>query len=66
MNIEDVIEDGLSFVENVIIKVCYVFKILGKLVIVDDFGICVLVLDGVLGIYFVCYVGEYGDDVVNN
>lgn len=30
--------------------------------IVDDFGLEVDYLNGVLGIYFVCYVGEYVSD----
>lgn len=38
---------------------------IGLLVIVDDFGLVVDVLGGVLGIYFVCYVGDYVIDESN-
>lgn len=44
------------FIENVLIKVCYVLWFIGLLVIVDDLGLCVCVLCGVLGVYLVCYV----------
>lgn len=54
------------FVENVLIKVCYVVCLIGLLVLVDDFGVCVNVLGGVFGVYFVCYVGEFKLDVNNN
>lgn len=48
----------MIFIENVILKVCYVVKVIVLLVIVDDFGLVVDVFGGVLGIYFVCYFGE--------
>src|SRR5690606_22100722 len=44
LNIEDAIEDGLSFVENAIIKARHASKISGKPAIADDSGICVPVL----------------------
>ncbi len=37
LNIEDAIEDGLSFVENAIIKARHASKISGKPAIADDF-----------------------------
>ncbi len=49
MNIEDAIEDGLSFVENAIIKARHASKISGKPAIADDSGICVPVLGGAPG-----------------
>lgn len=48
-----------------LLKVCYVVKIMGLFIIVDDFGLLVKVLNGVFGLYFVCYVGEEGNDEVN-
>lgn len=54
-----VFEIGIIFVENVIIKVCYVVKEIGLFVIVDDFGLVVDLLGGVLGIYLLCFVGEF-------
>jgi XTP/dITP diphosphohydrolase len=57
LNIEDAIEDGLSFVENAIIKARHASKISGKPAIADDSGICVPVLDGAPGIYSAHYQG---------
>ena len=66
LNIEDAIEDGLSFVENAIIKARHASKISGKPAIADDSGICVPALDGAPGIYSARYAGEHGDDAANN
>ena len=66
LNIEDAIEDGLSFVENAIIKARHAAKISGKPAIADDSGICVPVLGGVPGIYSARYAGEHGNDTANN
>ena len=66
LNIEDAIEDGLSFVENAIIKARHASKISGKPAIADDSGICVPVLGGAPGIYSARYAGEHGDDAANN
>ncbi|MBU3848829.1 MAG: RdgB/HAM1 family non-canonical purine NTP pyrophosphatase [Candidatus Acinetobacter avistercoris] len=66
LNIEDAIEDGLSFVENAIIKARHAAKISGKPAIADDSGICVPVLGGAPGIYSARYAGEHGDDAANN
>ncbi len=66
LNIEDAIEDGLSFVENAIIKARHASKISGQPAIADDSGICVPVLGGAPGIYSARYAGEHGDDAANN
>ena len=50
LNIEDAIEDGLSFVENAIIKARHASRISGKPAIADDSGVCVPSLDGATGI----------------
>lgn len=63
--IEDVEEMGVIFVENVMLKVEVILFVLNKLVIVDDLGFVIDVLNGELGVYFVCYVGENKDDNVN-
>jgi XTP/dITP diphosphohydrolase len=44
LNIEDAIEDGLSFVENAIIKARHASKLSGKPAIADDSGLCVPIL----------------------
>lgn len=66
LNIEDAIEDGLSFVENAIIKARHASKVSGKPAIADDSGICVPVLGGAPGIYSARYAGEHGNDAANN
>jgi XTP/dITP diphosphohydrolase len=66
LNIEDAIEDGLSFVENAIIKARHASKISGKPAIADDSGICVPVLGGAPGIYSARFAGEHGNDAANN
>jgi len=66
LNIDDAIEDGLSFIENAIIKARHASRISGKPAIADDSGICVPLLDGAPGIYSARYAGEHGDDLANN
>lgn len=66
LNIEDAIEDGLSFIENAIIKARHASRISGKPAIADDSGICVPILGGAPGTYSARYAGEHGDDAANN
>jgi len=66
LNIEDAIEDGLSFIENAIIKARHASRISGKPAIADDSGICVPILGGAPGIYSARYAGEHGNDAENN
>ena len=66
LNIPDAIEDGLSFIENAIIKARHASKISGKPAMADDSGICVPVLGGAPGIYSARYAGEHGNDSKNN
>jgi len=66
LDIEDAIEDGLSFVENAIIKARHASKLSGKPALADDSGLCVPILGGAPGIYSARYAGEHGNDVANN
>lgn len=66
LNIEDAIEDGLSFIENAIIKARHASRISGNPAIADDSGICVPILGGAPGIYSARYAGEHGNDAENN
>ena len=66
LNIEDAIEDGLSFVENAIIKARHASKLSGKPAIADDSGVCVPILGGAPGIYSARFAGEHGNDAANN
>ena len=66
LDIEDTIEDGLSFIENAIIKARHASRISGLPAIADDSGICVPVLGNAPGIYSARYAGEHGNDDKNN
>lgn len=66
MNIEDAVEDGLSFIENAIIKARHASRISGRPAIADDSGLCVPVLGNAPGIYSARYAGEHGNDANNN
>ncbi|WP_227429156.1 RdgB/HAM1 family non-canonical purine NTP pyrophosphatase [Psychrobacter sp. I-STPA6b] len=66
LNIEDAVEDGLSFVENAIIKARHASRISGLPAIADDSGLCVPILGNAPGIYSARYAGEHGNDAKNN
>ena len=66
LDIEDAIEDGLSFVENAIIKARHASKFSGKPALADDSGLCVPILGGAPGIYSARYAGVHGNDAANN
>ena len=66
LDIEDAVEDGLSFVENAIIKARHASRISGLPAIADDSGLCVPVLGNAPGIYSARYAGEHGNDDKNN
>ncbi|WP_434352858.1 RdgB/HAM1 family non-canonical purine NTP pyrophosphatase [Psychrobacter sp. HD31] len=57
LDIEDAIEDGLSFVENAIIKARHASRISGLPAIADDSGLCVPALGNAPGIYSARYAG---------
>ena len=64
--IPDAIEDGMSFVENAIIKARHAAKLTGLPAIADDSGIAVDALGGEPGIYSARFAGEPSDDAANN
>lgn len=66
LDIEDAVEDGLSFIENAIIKARHASRISEKPAIADDSGLCVPVLGNAPGIYSARYAGEHGNDALNN
>lgn len=64
----EIIEDGADFKENALIKARAVFKALNEddvVVIADDSGISIDVLDGKPGIYSARYAGEGATDKDN-
>ncbi|MGP4717379.1 RdgB/HAM1 family non-canonical purine NTP pyrophosphatase [Psychrobacter sp. T6-6] len=66
LDIDDAVEDGLSFVENAIIKARHASRISGLPAIADDSGLCVPALGNAPGIYSARYAGEHGNDAKNN
>lgn len=66
LNIEEAIEDGLSFVENAIIKARHASRSSGLPALADDSGLCVPLLGNAPGIYSARYAGDHGNDQKNN
>ncbi|MFZ3076713.1 MAG: RdgB/HAM1 family non-canonical purine NTP pyrophosphatase [Psychrobacter glacincola] len=66
LDIDDAIEDGLSFIENAIIKARHASRVSGLPAIADDSGLCVPALGNAPGIYSARYAGEHGNDDKNN
>ena len=66
LGIQDAIEDGLSFVENALIKARHAAKASGHAALADDSGLCVPILGGAPGIYSARFGGEHGNDALNN
>ncbi|WP_022963588.1 RdgB/HAM1 family non-canonical purine NTP pyrophosphatase [Halopseudomonas pelagia] len=62
---EEAVEDGLSFVENAIIKARHACSASGLPALADDSGIAVDALAGAPGIYSARYAGA-GGDAANN
>jgi len=60
--IPQVVEDGLTFVENAVKKACEVAVAVGRAVIADDSGLEVFALGGAPGVWSARYAGEGGDD----
>lgn len=66
LGIEDAVEDGLSFIENALIKARHAARLSGHAALADDSGLCVPILGGAPGIYSARFGGEHGNDVLNN
>ena len=62
---DDIVEDGLTFEENAMIKARAVSKH-GYIGVADDSGLAVDALGGAPGIYSARYAGEHGNDKMNN
>lgn len=63
----DVEETGSTFMENSEIKASEIFKIAhGNMVLADDSGLSVELLDGAPGVFSARFAGEHGDTKANN
>ena len=58
----EAVEDGLSFVENALIKARHAARLTGLPSLADDSGLVVDALGGAPGIYSARYAGEGGDE----
>lgn len=65
-NLVDAVEDGLSFIENAIIKARWASKHTGLPALADDSGLAVDALNGAPGIYSARYAGPNASDADNN
>lgn len=64
--VPEVEENGLSFIENALIKARNASKHSNLPALADDSGLCVDALNGAPGIYSARYCGKWGDDKANN
>lgn len=64
--VEDAVEDGLTFIENAIIKARHASIHTGLPALADDSGIEVDYLNGAPGIYSARFAGEHGNNEANN
>lgn len=63
----DVEENGTTFRENAHIKAMEIYKLVGdSMVLADDSGLAVDILNGEPGVYSARYSGEHGNDKKNN
>ncbi|WP_423823172.1 RdgB/HAM1 family non-canonical purine NTP pyrophosphatase [Salinisphaera sp. SPP-AMP-43] len=65
-DVEDAVEDGMSFVDNALIKARHAASATGLPAIADDSGLAVDFLDSAPGIFSARYADTHGDDAANN
>jgi XTP/dITP diphosphohydrolase len=65
-DVPDAVEDGLSFIENALIKARHAARLTGLPALGDDSGLVVDALGGRPGIYSARYAGSPSDDDANN
>lgn len=64
--IPDAVEDGATFLENAVKKAVFYSSHVDGLVLSDDSGLVVPMLNGEPGIHSARYAGVHGDDQANN
>lgn len=65
LGVGDAVEDGLSFVENALIKARHASRATGLPALADDSGLVVPALGGAPGLYSARYAGEHGNHAAN-
>jgi XTP/dITP diphosphohydrolase len=64
-HVEDVVESGVTFAENALLKARAVAEATGLPAVADDSGIAVDVLGGSPGVFSARWSGRHGDDAAN-
>lgn len=65
IELPDVVEDGVTFAENSLLKARAAAAATGMIAIADDSGLSVDVLGGAPGIFSARWAGQHGDDAAN-
>lgn len=65
LDLPDVIEDGVTFADNALIKARTVVQATGVAAVADDSGLAVDILGGAPGIFSARWSGKHGQDVEN-
>ncbi|MFY2763636.1 RdgB/HAM1 family non-canonical purine NTP pyrophosphatase [Arenimonas sp. MALMAid1274] len=65
LGVEDAVEDGLTFLENALIKARHACRATGLPALGDDSGLVVDALGGAPGLYSARYAGEHGNAGAN-
>lgn len=63
--VDDVVETGLTFAENALLKAGSVARGTGLPALADDSGICVAAMNGMPGVFSGRWAGRHGDDAAN-
>lgn len=63
--LSDVVEDGVSFAENALLKARAAARESGLIALADDSGLAVDVMGGAPGIFSARWSGRHGDDAAN-
>ena len=65
LGVDDAVEDGLSFIENALIKARHASAATGLPALADDSGLVVPALGGAPGLLSARYAGRHGDHAAN-